>query len=199
MWRKWAKTVDTKLDNKKHTILRPTNEVDKAIRIFNHILTSEAANHLGRKENIPPITLAIRDDHKIHILKANKRKERAIYNTDPHKDKTNHNTTIKKLEDRKKNIIVEKVAEQWEKTRKKIEKDPSHIYKMLKNTGKKAKKNKTTVVMDHQRKLTANLNTVKEEFKRQWSGVFTSKGPRPAVANTLCSSKILNCRIVKLF
>ena len=190
-WSKWAKAVELKIKNKKQNIdtllAGSIDDIDEAIRIFNHILTSEATNHLERKENIAPITLAIRDDHKIHILKAKERKERAIYNTDPTKDKTAHNEAMKSLDKRKKKIIHKKLKESWDATKKKIEKDPAHIYKILKNTGKRANKqnDKPAVVLDYQRKLTADPDIVKEEFRRQWSGVFTSKGPKPLDAHVV--------------
>ena len=72
------------------------------------------------------------------------------------------------------------------KLNRKIVENPSHIYKLLRKTGKKA--NRTSVrphSIKHNGTTTSNKNKVKEGFHKAWNKIYQSRGEGKEIPNWL--------------
>lgn len=184
-WERWREKASTRLRDQTRLIRERlktgnTEEINDALQLFTKIALDEAKNNLRKLDSTPPIVLAIRDDPTLHEYRRHEKRERREFNT---KITTSNKEAKKwqgKITERKKEIIKEKNKAKWEETLDRIKQNPTNVFRILKKTGKKAKKTseKPSAVQMNGNRIVADPESVKSEFARQWKETFTSKGER---------------------
>lgn len=118
-------------------------------------------------------TLALRDDELVQVYKKDVIKKNHKWRMNCKNDKTEYIKACRTLKERQQIIINAQNEKQWKITEDKIRKNSSHIFKILRKTGKRAnKKSERPYIVEQNGKLTTDPQTVKETFHRAWEKIY---------------------------
>lgn len=180
-WDKWATQVEEeagKLAIEIDQLLQEESGVEMSLERWNAIMTGAADKELSSGEHAREsnYTIRLRESEELRLLKEKERELRHKYNTKLHQDKTNVINAKKAVQKKTKEICNEIHQSEWNKLASKIRDNPSHIYKILRKTGKKAKRvNVRPHIVKKDGSVTSGEKEVKEGFHKAWEKIYQSR------------------------
>ena len=181
-WNEWKIQVEeqARLLMKEIQIMDNQGEkVEEMTEKWTKIFVQAADKHLNKRQaDFESVyTLRLREDEELQRLKEKERVKRHEYNTRLETNGTESRDAKKEVQKRTAEVCATVHEEEWSKLNRKIVENPSHIYKLLRKTGKKA--NRTSVrphSIKHNGSITSNEKEVKEGFHRAWNKIYQSRG-----------------------
>ena len=192
-WAEWRDAVDEDLREADAMIdiqckSNDITQIETALNTLTVAFISKGHKIFKKKKDREesPFALALRDDRLLHRLKERAFVMRKEDRINLHNDRAELKDINKEIAARRQVIIREKTAEKWEILNKKIRENPSHIYQTLQKTGRKAQHNsEKPFAVQQYGVVTSDPLTVREEFRREWAEVFTSKSGEKAIPSWL--------------
>jgi exonuclease III len=177
-WENYSKEEN----NKMSTILENIMSYERNIEGLERLLSDwQAAITTSAKTHLPsdgaPIensyTLALRDDELVQEYKKDLIQKNHEWRMNGKKDKTDYIKACKTLKERRQIVIHAQNEKQWKITEEKIRENSSHIFKMLRKTGKRAnRKSERPYIVEKNGKLTTDPQVVKETFHGAWEKIY---------------------------